>query len=509
MMQNELGFQSEIYFTPDGNYGDFDENTNTWNGIVQEVLSGQADFAIDISINSIRAKYLDFAPPFIHVALNILVLKDLRVNEEIQWSSWLEPFQYELWIFILGFINVILLVTWWIDRKSPYGHYRQVDSGDDGFTLLDSMTYVWGVAFGKDIGAEKTPHSSSARCVSTFYAFFALIVVNTYCANLMAFLVQEQFVLPINGIRDEKIRHPSLMPPNGFKLGVQENSQEESYFKFHSEDMFREIYRVNLQVNFVKNFADGLEKLKNREIHGLVGDYLSLSQVANNDVNCSYSFAGPNFFNFGLGLALPKASPWLHDVNQAVLKHHENGTIETIERRWFNKKTCDLNPFKQLEIINLSGLFMTVVIIIAFCILAIFVEFGIVIAMIKLGDRLGAIGKFMKSFVLNVKEGEEAHLHMQYSFIFRRQRKASWDIAAANARVARITGVELGFHNNEHCSSREQSLTSLGHANSDMIGNGNITTNGVYQMNSYAHTNGHISRNRTRKLKETEMMTTL
>ena len=67
------------------------------------------------------------------------------------------------------------------------------------------MTYVWGVAFGKDIGAEKTPHSSSARCVSTFFALFALIVVNTYCANLMAFLVQEEFVLPISGIRDEKV----------------------------------------------------------------------------------------------------------------------------------------------------------------------------------------------------------------------------------------------------------------------------------------------------------------
>lgn len=70
---------------------------------------------------------------------------------------------------------------------------------------LDSMTYVWGVAFGKDIGAEKTPHSGSARCVSAFFAFFALIVVNTYCANLMAFLVQEKFELPISGIRDAKV----------------------------------------------------------------------------------------------------------------------------------------------------------------------------------------------------------------------------------------------------------------------------------------------------------------
>ena len=62
---------------------------------------------------------------------------------EIQWSSWLEPFQYELWFFILGFINIILLVTWWIDRKSPYGHYRQVDSGDDGFTLLGILLLLF------------------------------------------------------------------------------------------------------------------------------------------------------------------------------------------------------------------------------------------------------------------------------------------------------------------------------------------------------------------------------
>jgi len=67
------------------------------------------------------------------------------------------------------------------------------------------MSYVWGVAFSKDIGAEKAPRSNSARFVSTVYAFMAMIIVNTYCANLMAFLVQDNFVLPIDGIRDPKV----------------------------------------------------------------------------------------------------------------------------------------------------------------------------------------------------------------------------------------------------------------------------------------------------------------
>lgn len=67
------------------------------------------------------------------------------------------------------------------------------------------MSFVWGVAFSKDIGAEKTPRSNSARCVSAVYAFLALVIVNTYCANLMAFLLQESPVLPISGVRDDKV----------------------------------------------------------------------------------------------------------------------------------------------------------------------------------------------------------------------------------------------------------------------------------------------------------------
>ena len=80
--------------------------------------------------------------------------------------------------------------------------------------VADAMSYVWGVAFGKDIGAEKTPRSLSARWVSTVYAFMALILVNTYSANLMANLLQEDYVLPIKGIKDPKVfsRFVSLIP---------------------------------------------------------------------------------------------------------------------------------------------------------------------------------------------------------------------------------------------------------------------------------------------------------
>lgn len=55
---------------------------------------------------------------------------------------------------------------------------------------------------------------------------------------------------------------------------------------------------------------------------------------------------------------------------------------------------------------------MIVVIVIVFCVLVIFLEFGIVIVIMKFGDCFGVIGKFMKNFVLNVKEGEEVYFRM-------------------------------------------------------------------------------------------------
>lgn len=71
--------------------------------------------------------------------------------------------------------------------------------------LPDSMSYVGGVAFGKDIGPVRTPLSTSSRFVSYVYSLLALIMINSYCANLMAFLVEEKIGLPITGVYDPKV----------------------------------------------------------------------------------------------------------------------------------------------------------------------------------------------------------------------------------------------------------------------------------------------------------------
>lgn len=153
-----------------------------------------------------------------------------------------------------------------------------------------------------------------------------------------------------------------------------------------------------------------------------------------------------------------KASPWLQDVNQAVLKHQENGTIEAIVKRWFIKKSCDINPFSELGIMNFSGLFMTVVIVLSFCVFAILVEFLLILMFMKVGNRLGKFGKFVKRFVFNLKKGEEDQVNIKYSFAFS-QRNQTWDVSASK-ETSEKTFQELGFLNDAYVTPGETSFHS-------------------------------------------------
>ena len=75
-LQKDLGFDSEIYLMPDGQYGKFDLSRDKWSGVVNELISGKADLGLDLSVNMQRSKVIDMPYPNVQTALNILVKKD-------------------------------------------------------------------------------------------------------------------------------------------------------------------------------------------------------------------------------------------------------------------------------------------------------------------------------------------------------------------------------------------------------------------------------------------------
>ena len=196
----------------------------------------------------------------------------------------------------------------------------------------------------------------------------------------------------------------------------------------------------------------------------MVGDYLSLQQAANKVNNCSYSLAGPNFYNFGYGFAFPKGSPWAKEATLSVLKNQENGSIQAIMDYWFSKKECR-TPVSGLGAEKLIGLFLLLVGVIGFSIIALLVEILIIFAMIKFGRRLGPMGKFMRRMILNVRKGEENDIHIKWLQLYRHhQSMRSNEVELSEARdtsIRRPSFCNLSFEFGDEMMVREENIFYL------------------------------------------------
>jgi ionotropic glutamate receptor NMDA 1 len=72
--------------------------------------------------------------------------------------------------------------------------------------FLESISYVWAIAFGRDVGDSKKPLTLSARYLASWLAFLSLIFVNVYVARLMAEIVDNKPTKPFTNLQDPKVK---------------------------------------------------------------------------------------------------------------------------------------------------------------------------------------------------------------------------------------------------------------------------------------------------------------
>ena len=179
------------------------------------------------------------------------------------------------------------------------------------------------------------------------------------------------------------------------------------------------------------------------EIHGLVGDYLSLRQIANKMPDCSLCMAGPNFYTYGLAFAMPKNSPWLDDITRVVLEMKENGSISMLEKTYFDENLCRSSIAKEsLSIFHFSGLFLTVAGTIAFSFLALLAEVITIFVLVRFSQHLGALGKFSMRLLFDLKKGEEHLITLKYSTMRNKRKRVKMDLVRIENASSSGTTVE-------------------------------------------------------------------
>ena len=69
-------------------------------------------------------------------------------------SSFLRPFQIELWLLVLLSVHVVAVILYLLDRFSPFGRFQlaKCDKDETPLNLSSAMWFSWGVLLNSGIG---------------------------------------------------------------------------------------------------------------------------------------------------------------------------------------------------------------------------------------------------------------------------------------------------------------------------------------------------------------------
>ncbi|KAG9334275.1 hypothetical protein JZ751_008257 [Albula glossodonta] len=256
-----VGFTYDLYLVTNGKHGK--KIDGVWNGMVGEVVYQRADMAIgSLTINEERSEVVDFSVPFVETGISVMVS---RSNGTVSPSAFLEPYSPAVWVMMFVMCLTVVAVTVFIFEfftckvarvseglvsslrrrtpSSPDTSAATATAGGSKFTIGKSIWLLWALVFNNSVPVEN-PRGTTSKIMVLVWAFFAVIFLASYTANLAAFMIQEEYIDTVSGLSDKKFQHPTEQYPP-LKFGTVPNGSTEKNIRSNYPDMHQYMIKYN------------------------------------------------------------------------------------------------------------------------------------------------------------------------------------------------------------------------------------------------------------------------
>uniref|UniRef100_A0A915BD08 Uncharacterized protein n=1 Tax=Parascaris univalens TaxID=6257 RepID=A0A915BD08_PARUN len=384
-LSRDLGFTYTIHLVKDRNYGNDIYGNGTWNGMIGEILRGEAEMAVaPFTVNFRRAEVVDFTKPFLSLGISIL-FKIPADNQPDVFSS-LNPLPLRIWICLLVAIVGLTLGMYVVAHLTPYewnlnfscctAHQphpaAQFSSASspvelaNNYSFWNTLWYVMSTMLkgGCDFG----PRAVSTRLLGGTWWVFTLVIVAAYTANLAAVLTVSRPYIPIKNLDDlanqTAISYGTIQ--GGSTMQFFQESKISSHMKMWNYMRDRDV--------FVTSNAKGVEKALS-ENYAFLMESSSLEYEVQQ--NCNLTQIGGVLGSKGYGIALQKKSEWTDRISRQILLYAKRGIIESKKNKWWKSKGASCAGANSavtqqrfaLNMHNVAGLFIILFagLVFAFC----------------------------------------------------------------------------------------------------------------------------------------------
>uniref|UniRef100_A0A670J7G5 Glutamate receptor n=1 Tax=Podarcis muralis TaxID=64176 RepID=A0A670J7G5_PODMU len=345
-LSKAIKFTYDLYLVTNGKHGK--KINNEWNGMIGEVVKKQAVMAVgSLTINGERSEVVDFSVPFVETGISVMVS---RSNGTVSPSAFLEPFSASVWVMMFVMLLIVSAIAVFV-----FEYFSPVDPHGPSFTIGKAVWLLWGLVFNNSVPVQN-PKGTTSKIMVSVWAFFAVIFLASYTANLAAFMIQEEFVDQVTGLSDKKFQQPYAYSPP-FRFGTVPNGSTERNIRNNYKEMHAYMVKYNQ-----KGVEDALVSLKTGKLDAFIYDAAVLNYKAGRDEGCKLVTIGSGyiFATTGYGIALQKGSPWKRAIDLALLQFVGDGEMEELETLWLtgichNEKNEVMSS--QLDIDNMAGVF--------------------------------------------------------------------------------------------------------------------------------------------------------
>nr|XP_055050690.1 glutamate receptor, ionotropic, N-methyl D-aspartate 2Ca [Misgurnus anguillicaudatus]XP_055050691.1 glutamate receptor, ionotropic, N-methyl D-aspartate 2Ca [Misgurnus anguillicaudatus] len=355
-LSRNIKFSYDLYLVTNGKHGKLVRGI--WNGMIGEVFYRRADMAIgSLTINEERSEIIDFSVPFVETGISVMVA---RSNGTVSPSAFLEPYSPAVWVMMFVMCLTVVAITVFVfEYFSPVGYNRSLvsakDPGGPTFTIGKSVWLLWGIVFNNSVPIEN-PKGTTSKIMVLVWAFFAVIFLASYTANLAAFMIQEQYIDTVSGLSDKKFQRPQDQYPP-FRFGTVPNGSTERNIRSNYPEMHSHMVKYNQ-----KGVEDALNSLKTGKLDAFIYDAAVLNYMAGKDEGCKLVTIGSGkvFATTGYGIALQKESRWKRPIDLALLQFLADGDTQKLQTVWLtgicrNEKKEVMSS--KLDIDNMAGVF--------------------------------------------------------------------------------------------------------------------------------------------------------
>ncbi|XP_070143784.1 glutamate receptor ionotropic, kainate 2 isoform X2 [Drosophila kikkawai] len=398
----QVGFQYKIELVPDNMYGVYIPETNSWNGIVQELMERRADLAVaSMTINYARESVIDFTKPFMNLGIGIL----FKISDRAQtkFFSFMNPLAIDIWFYIaFGYIFVSICI-WivarlspieWVNAKPPCSRacdhilreiQKENNCFDDEQLEMAERTRKMSENSELCLNSDNKFHDHQEAKVDEYDASdddntVDLIRIqnnftlkNSFWFAIGALMQQGSDLYPratstriVGGcwfffcliiissytanlaafLTVERMISPiesasDLAEQTEISYGTLEGGSTMTFFRDSKIGIYQKMWRYmenRKAAVFVKTYEDGITRV-------MEGSYAFLMESTMLDYavqrDCNLTQIGGLLDSKGYGIATPKGSPWRDKISLAILELQEKGIIQILYDKWW-KNTGDV-----------------------------------------------------------------------------------------------------------------------------------------------------------------------